>query len=563
MPTIIKKIKKGKAYYYAAQSERVDGKPRIVWQKYLGTVSSLLQHAEQTQPTSPKETIIFEAGGVAALLRIARRLGLLELINQVVKKRQQGASVGHYILLAAINRALSPCSKLAIGDWYQQTVLRRLWGFNPGTFSSQRFWDQMGMVNEKEIELIQDRLVAKIKAQFGLDLSLLLYDTTNFFTFLATGNQRAQLPQRGHSKQKRHDLRQVGLALLVTRDFQIPLLHRVYDGNIPDVSLFQQNSRELIAHYAKLNQTGGDVTLVFDKGNVSQGVMENLVIEKVHFVAAVSQNRIPELFTLPNQDFGTIPGMPGNKALSFDFEMWGGKLLGVMVYSESFFTQQLSGVTENLVKCQKKLADLEQRLLKWRKDKVRGKPPTMQVVQRSVQEILSPQFMNFLIAVKVEEENGLPRLRYEVNHSALQRLCDERLGKTLLVSDRLDWTDQQVVEAYRSLSQVEDAFRNMKNVEFLRWQPAYHWTDQKLRVHAFYCVLALLLCNLARQEVVQSGIEISLPGLLKELSSIREVAVVYPAGSLAHRKDHLTLSRMSPRQKKLVKILRVEEILKG
>ena len=47
MATIIKKIKKGRPYYYAVVSKRVDGKPRIVWQKYLGTVDSLLLHAKR------------------------------------------------------------------------------------------------------------------------------------------------------------------------------------------------------------------------------------------------------------------------------------------------------------------------------------------------------------------------------------------------------------------------------------------------------------------------------------------------------------------------------------
>ena len=78
-------------------------------------------------------------------------------------------------------------------------------------------------------------------------------------------------------------------------------------------------------------------------------------------------------------------------------------------------------------------------------------------------------------------------------------------GNPILVSDHLDWTPEQIVETYRSLSAVEEAFKNMKNIRFLRWQPAYHWTDQKLRVHAFYCVLALLLATLARKAATISS----------------------------------------------------------
>ena len=57
MPAIIKKMKKGKAYYYATQSGRVNGRPRIVWQKYLGSVDAILKRFEQTAPVKPSETI--------------------------------------------------------------------------------------------------------------------------------------------------------------------------------------------------------------------------------------------------------------------------------------------------------------------------------------------------------------------------------------------------------------------------------------------------------------------------------------------------------------------------
>ena len=103
----------------------------------------------------------------------------------------------------------------------------------------------------------------------------------------------------------------------------------------------------------------------------------------------------------------------------------------------------------------------------------------------------------------------------------------------------------------------------MKNVDFLHWQPAYHWTTQKIRVHGFYCVLALLLATLARNAAAKAGITLSIPALLKELTAIREVAVIYPQGTLAHRKDPITLSRMTVRQRKLAECLEIGEVLEG
>lgn len=107
MASITKKMKKGRPYYYAVECKRVNGQPRIVWQKYLGTLEAIVRRAEHCKPPKPKHTVIFEAGGIAALLRITQRLELLQLINAVAPKREQGPTVGHYIVLATLNRG--PC----------------------------------------------------------------------------------------------------------------------------------------------------------------------------------------------------------------------------------------------------------------------------------------------------------------------------------------------------------------------------------------------------------------------------------------------------------------------
>lgn len=561
MATLIKKMKKGRPYYYAVESARVDGKPRIVWQKYLGTIDAIVKRADKTTPPKPKETVIFEAGGVAALLRIAQRLELLTLINTMVPKRDQGATVGHYMLLAALNRALAPCSKLAIGDWYEQTVLRRLWRFPKRMFSSQRFWDHMDMVSEEAIDAIQERVVSRVRDAFGIDARVLLYDTTNFFTFLATDNERAELPQRGQSKAKRHDLRQVGLALLVTREFQIPLFHRCYPGNVPDVSLFPELAGELIARHKAVLGASQETTLVFDKGNVSDEAMERLVVSGIPFVAALPANRLSSVLKTSLDRFVEVPTLAGVRAYTTETVMWGKACRLVVAYAESFFTQQLAGIMHNLVRAQKKLMELKKGLDRWQEGKGRGRKPTLTAVNKKVGQILSGQFLKQLFQVEVESVAGLPRLRYAVDHTALQRLSDERLGRTLLVTSHDDWSTEETIKAYRSLSSIEETFKRMKDVNFLRWQPAYHWTDQKLKVHAFYCVLALLLASLARKVAVGAGMNLTVPAVLKKLTGIREVAVIYPQGTLAHRKDHITLSRMSPCQRRLAVALDIGEVL--
>lgn len=135
------------------RSACVDGKPRIVWQKYLGTLDAIIERCGESTAPTPVETTLFEADGVAALMQIVSRLNLMEIINQVVPKREQGPSVGHYIILAALNRVLDPLSKSQIGEWYRNTILRRLWCFQDDHFTSQRYWDHMDMISQDDISL--------------------------------------------------------------------------------------------------------------------------------------------------------------------------------------------------------------------------------------------------------------------------------------------------------------------------------------------------------------------------------------------------------------------------
>lgn len=559
MASIQSKVKKGRTYYYAVECKRVNGKPRIVWQKYLGAVESIVQRLDQVTPPKPKETILFEFGGVAAMLGITQRLGLIELIDQYVPKRNQGPTVGQYLVLAAINRVMEPKSKAAIGEWYEKTILRRLWGFSTEAFSSPRFWDHMDMVSEKNIQSIEKELFFRLRNEFGLEIDALLYDTTNFFTFIDTFNERNTLAQRGHNKQKRHDLRQVGLALLVSRAFQIPLFHRVFTGNIVDVSQFYNVTAELVSTYQEITKTTEKITFVMDKGNVSADNLDFLDDAHLDIVAAVGINSVADLLEVPHREFKRLGTLPGVLTYRTKRELWGNERTFVVEFSESFFTQQLASLTRQMVQCERKLHTLFKDLQSWREGKKKGKRPTVNEVKKHLAKILKPQHMKTVFKTEVTEQKGFPLLYFETDRGAFQDLTEKRLGKTVLATTRDDWSDTEIVAAYRGLSNVEKCFEFLKDATFLHWQPTFHWTDQKIMVHGFYCVLALTMASLARKILSDVGLDISLNTMLEDLEAIKETAVVYPPGTMAHRRDHIALTRMSPVQKKMAEILNIAQ----
>lgn len=539
-------MKGKKAYYYAVKSKRVNGKPRIVWQKYLGSVEKILEMAEQNLSPIPTEIELFESGAVAALLSIEKKLNLIELIDNVIDKRTKGPSVGQYILLAALNRALDPKSKSQIGDWYNKTILKRLWNFPKKIFSSQRYWDHMDLISEQDIDKIQTFLFERIKKNFSIQLQSFLYDSTNFFTYIDTLNEKNSIAQRGHNKQKRKDLRQVNLALVTTKEFQIPIFHKTYQGNISDVSFFSKMSQTLTEKGILKNPK--EATLVFDKGNFSEENIENLLYSNIPFLGSAKSSLLPKIFSTSINKFQNS-SLPGTQYYETNCEIYGKICKVVVSYSESFFSKQLASLSRTIAKCQDKLKVFQKSLL--------SKKTSLVKIKKSIDQILSFQHMKNIFDVDIEK-NTLS-IKYKLNKKELDRLLSCHLGRTLLITNKKDLSCDKIIHSYRDLSNIEEAFKHMKNRDYLRWQPAYHWTDQKLKVHSFYCVLAFLLVTLARKTICEAGLQLSIPKLLDELSSIKEVALLYK--NKKSLKAQVKLSKMTPRQKKILNCFETNEIL--
>ena len=566
MPSLTPKLIGGHTYYYARYCQRVDGKPKIVRQVYLGKIEDLVAAAEHSnQPPQPLETDVAAFADAAALFDIAQRLDLVQLLDSILPlKRHQGISVGKYLLLAAINRAVSPTSKFQFADWYQQTILTRLLPVDPAALSSQNFWNHMDRVTADHVLECEKQITQRLIQRFQLDLRALVYDGTNFFTYINTRTP-AELPQRGHNKQKRGDLRQVSLGLLVSADFHIPLFHKVYAGNVNDSTEFQSITEELSTHYRQLAESCDHITLVFDKGNNSQEAFDSLQNTPLHFVGSLVPSQHSELLTISRKQFRTLTqlGLEGVEAHRAQKKVFGQARTIVVTFNQNLYDGQLQGLTAHLGKARRKLRDLQTHLQRRRDGNVKGgKAPTLDSLKKQIHAICSAQFVEKLLQAEVQPLGKGMELTFRTDQAALDRLCRIQFGKTILFTDNADWTDEQIVLAYRSQYHIEDAFKQMKNPHFLGWSPMFHWTDSKIQVHAFYCVLALLLTSLLQRELAQKGEPLSINRMLEELGGIRETLIVFPRRQGQRKATTATcLTRMTPLQQRLFSLLGLQQFV--
>jgi transposase len=523
----------GRTYWRIVESRRIRGKPRPVPLLYLGSADDLLNRLLQA-PRGELRIQSFQHGDVAALKAAADRLQVISIIDRHVPESARGLSVGTTLLLAALNRAIRPRSKRGWAAWAQLTSLHRLFPHvQVEQLTSQFFWDQMHCVKLEALRAIEDELTKLVVQQLGIKLDTLFYDVTNFFTFIASTNVRPELPQRGHSKQKRADLRLFSLALLVSREGHIPLCSQVYEGNRVDAKSFPDSLTRIRERLATLSVELEQITLVYDKGNLSKANQRLVDQASFSYVASLVPTHQPQLLQIPlsqyrllsSERLGQIP------VLRLEREIWGKQRTVLLFISEQLRQGQIRGLMQHVKKATRALE-------RWKKQlaKPRSGPRTPEAAKRQIQTMLSAQHLNKVLKADYDPtREGADRLHYGIDAAALAQLETELYGKRILITDRNEWSDEQILLAYRGQSEVEEAFRQLKDDEHMAVRPQYHWTDQKICVHTFCCLLALLLGRIIEFQARQLHYTQGLSGLLDVLATVRLAMVLRPAGKRGGR----------------------------
>jgi transposase len=520
--TIVRKRKGGRDYFYWARSARVGGKPRIVEQVYLGTADALREARERAEPVATRR----RAAGPLVLWAQAERLGLRELIDDEVKTGALAHSVGTYLQLVVCNRAHAPCAKLRLRDWYEKTALGSVLSVPARDLDHRRVWDAMDQLSEAAIEAIEQRLCRRLvdAGALGSD-ELLVFDPTNPYTFIASENARNTIAQRGHNKQKRHDLRQIGLALLTTRTHQLPLLHHVYAGDRPDAPTTRELAERLRRRFEAVLERAARVTVVYDRGSHSDALLTLFEPSEFHFVCGLQANRYRQRLEVARSELHELPELPGFQAKRSEVTIAGRRYTLVCVRSDSFAERQARGFRQTLAKAQRELDELKRIT-----EGGRGRR-TRRQLELIVADLLKPRHLKRVLTVQLAGPQDKPTLTSTLDAAALSELQDRVFGRSLLLSDRHDWTDAEIIAAYHALNRNEQAIRRTKNTDYLAARPIYHWTDQKIRVHLFCCVLALLLTNTICQQAADHGIDASPERLLEALADLDQIELVYaPAG---------------------------------
>jgi transposase len=549
MSSVISKTIKGNTYYYLATSARVDGKPRIVEQTYLGTAAEIAQ-AMAGATRMPARTKHLAFGDLAAAWSVIEKLGVVDIVEEVVGPRRAdaGASVGTYLALVAMNRVVDPCSKRAFADWWARTAGERLVKIRPAALDPRRHWDATRQLGPAALAEIERRIALRAVAAFELDISSLALDMTNFASFIDSTNTRASLAQRGKAKQKRFDLRLVGLGLVVTRDGGIPLVSHAYPGNKTDVTQFGAMVDELARRHRALDGQPGALTVVFDAGQNSEPNFAKLTDAGLHYVGSLPPSDHPDLLAIPRADYRRVAGFDGLSAHQTRVQALGLTHRCVLTHSTELHAGQSRGLDQALTKAGRELDVIQDVLARGRARRSRAQ------LETALDKITNRQYVRDVLAWTLIGDNPPEiRLDWNLDPAARDALEDRVFGKRFLITDRHDWTIGEVVAGYRSQSEAEFGFRQLKDPHVVSFSPMHHHTDTQIRAHVFCCVLALMTAHLMRRQAAHAGLNMSVRAMLDTLAGIQQTVLLYP-GDRGRPKARHMITDMTDTQQKLFEI---------
>ncbi len=528
------KTKKGRPYLYVREIARVDGKPKVVSQVYIGSperVSGLTQGQESDVVALKVE----QFGAIWLACQIDAGVDLCSIVDGIVSPadRETGPSVGKYFLYCVFNRMIQSVSKNKLASWYQSTAIQHIRPIDLEELTSKRYWEKWDRVSEKHIEQITQVFFERIWQLDTPRADCVLFDTTNYYTYMA-GHTESELAMRGKNKEGKHHLRQIGLGLLVARDSRLPLYYSVYPGNIHDSKHFESIMDEMFGIVCGLNKTKERLTVVIDKGMNADGnyswIDEH---SRMHFITTYSTCFAQDLAATPLKHFEPVDiaynrrlieeGKEQDQLLAYRTkgEYWGKERTVIVTYNpasrrkqEYTFNDKLEVIRQELLSMRTKVRDKQSH---WKnEDAIKERYSRMCEQMHMFSDIYELTFEN--------AADGLS-MSFRKNAYLVERKLS-MFGKNIIITDNMDWMTADIVQASLDRWQVEDRFRMSKDDELVGVCPMRHWTDSKIRCHLFTCVAAMTYLRRIELKLEAAGVKRTASDVMDDMQRLHQTLVM-------------------------------------
>lgn len=471
------------------------------------------QHWEMADLQNLRVERVREFGSVFLALALWRRLGLHELLEDLIESGREEIPWADVIAVLSVGKFCGQASELGIAeDWYARTALEDISGIPAEAVNDDRLYRALDKVGAHKDRLCE-HLMQRYRQWFGVRFEFLLYDVTStYFEGLALNNDKAA---RGYSRDKRSDCKQVCIGLVCTPE-GLPLNYEVFAGNRSDVTTVQEIVLKMEDRFGQAERVW-----VMDRGMVSEANIAFLRERKALYIVGTpkSQLRKYESELAEKENWTEVEN--GVEARLVDHPDGDGQERYVLCRSSArgakeraMLERQMSRLTEEMLKIDRSLrrraqvdfGKVERRIGRWQ-----GKYP-------SATRLLRVEL--------IKDEEG--------RACGLQMFCMLRDGDHPLLSKgayllRTNCTETDPAKLWRwyiQLTQAEAAFRTAKSDLGLR--PIYHQKTDRVEAHLLICFLSLAMWRSLEMWMQGKGLGTSARKLIPAIATIRSMDVIVP-----------------------------------
>jgi len=452
-----------------------------------------------------------EAGPVHVGHQVWRQLGL----DAILARAGFSPRACTLTEVMTLNRLIGPRSEHAMPDWIRSTALGDILREDFSALVDEALYRNLDRLHPQR-ETIERELAGREKTLFNLDDSIFLYDlTSTYFEGEVRVNPQAK---RGYSRDKRPDLKQVVVGLVLDRE-GFPKAHEVFDGNTQDrVSL-----GPMLDALEKRTGKRPGTTVIVDRGMAYDENLEQIRGRGLHYlVAGLQGERNPWLAELESDEgWEEIVRAPSprnafqKKTRVQIKRQQKGEEVYLLCRSQGREAKDRAIRQKQEAKLLADLAKLRHRV---RKGQLKEEKRIQQAIGRLCERY--PRVARYYaIDYDAAEKNLSWQERAE--KKALARKLD---GSYVLKTDRQDLSGEEIRRAYLLLTRVEEAFRDLKGP--LRERPIFHHLKNRTQTHIFLCVLAYHLLAAIEHRFLQAGVHTSWRTLRRHLRTHQVVTVL-------------------------------------
>lgn len=480
----------GIVYLYLVTNNWVNGKVKQKFLGYLGREDKLPQMLEKCLPlqkitNADLENLLYQTP--VSLWKLMEQMQLQKIFRSYFSRKEWGVDAATAACVMILNYATERQSKCRLSDWYGQTYLPHLLNIPASKMNKDLLCRTMDFFTEENIGLIHAEIFRTANEKYHLSDKIILYDTTAM-TF---EGKECNLAEHGYNADHAYKL-QVNVALATTEE-KFPVMHKVFEGSIKDVSTFEK-VMPLLEKTGTLEKT----IFIVDRGITSQANVDLIKSKNAQFIFGQPKNKniSSMIAALKEADFIKI-----DDDISFHEAKHGEDRL-LIYWSKKLQIENKEFREKRLKKIEEKLSKLANNAGKYEK-----KQPQL---YENIGKICG-NYRNFF-EIKFEKE-----LTYKIKEDKI-KYANLTEGRYAILTNTI-LSPAEVLKHYRDRNFVEMSFKDLKL--FINLGPPRHWKDRRVLAHVFLAIIAFGLRSVLELKLRRAGLQITSEEALIRLNKVR------------------------------------------